>query len=66
LGLDYLDLYLIHWPVAFKRSPKPDGSPDVDFKLTDDIYSTWQAMEELVDTGKVRNIGISKSVRLFE
>lgn len=59
LGLDYLDLYLIHWPVAFKRNPKPDGSPDVDFKLTEDIYSTWQAMEELVDTGKVRNIGIS-------
>lgn len=59
LGLDYLDLYLMHWPVAFKEQTNSDGSPIVDLDLTEDPYSTWKAMEKLVDAGKVRNIGIS-------
>jgi diketogulonate reductase-like aldo/keto reductase len=50
----------MHWPIAFKKEPKADGSPIVDFELTENPYLTWKAMEELVDTGKVRNIGISK------
>jgi diketogulonate reductase-like aldo/keto reductase len=58
--VDYLDLYLIHWPVAFDKKPNPDGTPAVDFELTENPYSTWQAMEKLVDSGKVKNIGISK------
>lgn len=40
LGLDYLDLYLIHQPLG-------------------DIYGAWRAMEELLDEGKVRAIGVS-------
>jgi diketogulonate reductase-like aldo/keto reductase len=62
LGLDYLDLYLIHWPVAFKRGednfPKnPDGSVkyDVDIHPT----TTWLAMEPLVQKGLVKSIGLS-------
>ncbi|XP_052723928.1 NADPH-dependent aldo-keto reductase, chloroplastic isoform X5 [Vigna angularis] len=49
LKLDYLDLYLIHWPVSAK-----DG------KLTKpDIPSTWRAMEALYNSGKTRAIGVS-------
>ncbi|KDR82531.1 hypothetical protein GALMADRAFT_237878 [Galerina marginata CBS 339.88] len=55
LGTDYLDLYLIHWPVAFKKG----GNNDVDFELTENPYPTWQKLEEMVEKGKVRNIGIS-------
>ncbi|KAG2127641.1 NADP-dependent oxidoreductase domain-containing protein [Suillus bovinus] len=54
LGTDYLDLYLIHWPVAFKT-----GTTILDEDLTADPYPTWQKLEELVDKGKIRNIGIS-------
>ncbi|KAJ0258835.1 NADP-dependent oxidoreductase domain-containing protein [Hirschfeldia incana] len=56
LQLDYLDLYLIHWPVSLKK-----GSTD--FKpeniLPTDIPSTWKAMEALFDSGKARAIGVS-------
>ncbi|KAK6943011.1 NADP-dependent oxidoreductase domain [Dillenia turbinata] len=56
LQLDYLDLYLIHWPVKFKK-----GS--VGFKLENldktDIPSTWKAMEAVYDSGKTRAIGVS-------
>ncbi|EIN06805.1 Aldo/keto reductase [Punctularia strigosozonata HHB-11173 SS5] len=55
LGTDYVDLYIIHWPVAFKK-----GSNNVlDEALTADPYPTWQALEALVAKGKVRNIGVS-------
>jgi len=63
LGVDYLDLYLIHHPIAFAPSSKigdtpkrPDGSI-----VFDDVplRETWEAMQELVDAGLVRNIGVS-------
>ncbi|CAL1701603.1 unnamed protein product [Somion occarium] len=55
LNTEYLDLYLIHWPIAFKK-----GSNNVlDKELTANPYPTWQKLEELVDKGKIRNIGIS-------
>ncbi|KAH9932757.1 NADP-dependent oxidoreductase domain-containing protein [Epithele typhae] len=55
LGVDYLDLYLIHWPIAVKK-----GTADVvDEDLTANPYPTWKKLEEMVDKGKVRNIGIS-------
>ncbi|CAI7600946.1 unnamed protein product [Penicillium viridicatum] len=54
LGLEYLDLYLMHWPVAFK----PDtGHKDVIDNVN--ILETWWAMEELVKEGLVRQIGVS-------
>uniref|UniRef100_A0A5B7C1X9 Putative aldo-keto reductase family 4 member C9 n=1 Tax=Davidia involucrata TaxID=16924 RepID=A0A5B7C1X9_DAVIN len=56
LQLDYLDLYLIHWPVRMKKGAvgfKPEN-------LTQpDIPSTWRAMEALYDSGKARAIGVS-------
>nr|XP_023912514.1 NADPH-dependent aldo-keto reductase, chloroplastic-like isoform X2 [Quercus suber] len=56
LQLDYVDLYLIHWPVSMKKGSvgnKPEN-------LTQpDIPSTWKAMEALYDSGKARAIGVS-------
>lgn len=56
LQIEYLDLYLIHWPVSMKKGStgfKPEN-------LTQpDIPSTWRAMEELYDSGKARAIGVS-------
>ncbi|MDR6417371.1 aldo/keto reductase [Pseudarthrobacter sulfonivorans] len=43
LGLDYLDLYLIHWPAP----------------ATDLYLESWRALEKLLADGKVRTIGVS-------
>jgi len=56
LQLDYLDLYLIHWPVSMKKGSvgfKPENL------IQPDIPSTWKAMEALYDSGKARAIGVS-------
>lgn len=69
LQLDYLDLYLIHFPIAQTFVPfeerYPPGwflDPDaVDPKISLDavpIAETWRAMERLVDENLVRNIGV--------
>lgn len=49
LGLDYLDLYLIHWPANKKQ-----------FANNDEInLSTWQALIDLHKQGKIKAIGVS-------
>ncbi|KAJ8961889.1 hypothetical protein NQ318_021507 [Aromia moschata] len=61
LGLDYLDLYLIHWPFALKEDgelfpTEADGSvaySDVDY------VDTWRAMEEVQKKGLTKSIGVS-------
>ncbi|RAQ54169.1 hypothetical protein AFGD_005406 [Aspergillus flavus] len=55
LGLDYLDLYLMHWPVAFEPGSVYNTVIDHDT----DLRETWSAMEDLVREGLVRQIGIS-------
>ncbi|KAI8344692.1 NADP-dependent oxidoreductase domain-containing protein [Chlamydoabsidia padenii] len=60
LQLDYLDLYLIHWPIAFQAGEeKVPKDADGNVILDDTSYlDTWAAMEKL-DTSKVRAIGVS-------
>lgn len=65
LGTDYVDLYLIHWPVSFKKGSKPSERFPIDpadegVHVVDvPIKETWQAMEALVKKGKIRSIGVS-------
>ncbi|KAJ5701317.1 hypothetical protein N7488_008865 [Penicillium malachiteum] len=69
LGVEYLDLYLMHWPVAFKSGNKwfPMSEEGV-FQLADvDYISTYKEMEKLLSTGKVKAIGVSNfNVRRLE
>lgn len=69
-GLEYLDLYLMHWPVALEPEVKGDalplapvkkanGKPSVNKDLSDNVLPTWREMEKLVDEGLVKSIGIS-------
>ena len=50
LGLDYLDLYLIHWPANEKQFGADAAKINAE---------TWRAMEELYEAGKIRAIGLS-------
>ncbi len=50
LGLDYLDLYLIHWPANEKQFGADAAKINAE---------TWWAMEELYEAGKIRAIGLS-------
>ena len=61
LGLTYVDLYLIHWPMGFQEGgdlfPKDDKDQiifsDVDF------METWKGMEECAKLGLAKSIGVS-------
>lgn len=59
LKLDYLDLFLIHWPVAFSHEVFFPRSGEDYFSLADmPTISTWRAMEACVEKGLVRHIGV--------
>jgi diketogulonate reductase-like aldo/keto reductase len=62
LRLDYLDLYLVHWPFPNYHAPGCDvNSRNKDAKpyIHAEFMKTWRKMEELVDLGLVRHIGTS-------
>jgi len=55
LQLDYVDLYLIHWPIA----QKPDSPEFVENVEDVPIIDTWREMEKLYKAGKAKAIGVS-------
>jgi alcohol dehydrogenase (NADP+) len=62
LQLDYLDLYLIHWPFPNYHAPGCDvtsRSPDAKPYIHENYMKTWRKLEELVSIGLVRHIGTS-------
>lgn len=66
LGLEYLDLYLIHWPFPNYHAPGVSvDSRDHNAKpyIHENYMKTWRKLETLVDKGLVRNIGTSNMTR---
>ncbi|KAJ6108335.1 Glycerol 2-dehydrogenase (NADP(+)) [Penicillium sp. IBT 18751x] len=65
LKLDYVDLFLVHWPIAAEKDgqekPKigPDGKYVILKDLTENHETTWRAMEKLYEEGKAKAIGVS-------
>ncbi len=60
LQLTYLDLYLIHWPVALRKdAPRPLRAEDMIDLDQMPIAATWRAMEQLAQEGLCRTIGVS-------
>ncbi len=60
LGLEHLDLYLIHWPVAHRHGVLIPERPEDQISLErQPLADTWGAMEDLVAAGLVRQIGVS-------
>ena len=62
LQLDYVDLYLIHTPFAFRPGDEQDprdGSGNVIYDTGVTLLDTWRAMEGLVDEGRCKAIGLS-------
>ncbi|KAK9311321.1 NADP-dependent oxidoreductase domain-containing protein [Lipomyces starkeyi] len=66
LGVDYLDLYLMHWPVTL--NPKGNhplfpttttGARDLLPEEEWNYIKTWAAMQALLKTGKVKSIGVA-------
>ncbi|KAH8879232.1 hypothetical protein GQ53DRAFT_800306 [Thozetella sp. PMI_491] len=79
LQLNYVDLYLMHFPHAYKpgkdnstiRHSSGNGKPVIDYEMSRNYPETWKAMERLVDLGKARSIGLAnfnilKTKRILE
>ncbi|KAH9907806.1 NADP-dependent oxidoreductase domain-containing protein [Xylariomycetidae sp. FL2044] len=65
LGLDYVDLFIMHFPYAYKKTANygtqrdERGRPAIDIELSRSFDVTWRAMERLVEIGKTKYIGLS-------
>ncbi len=62
LQLDYLDLYLVHWPFPNYHTPGCSAdyrSPDARSYIHENYMKTWRQMEKLFTAGLVRHIGTS-------
>jgi diketogulonate reductase-like aldo/keto reductase len=62
LGLDYLDMYLVHWPFPNFHPPGcsvESRSPGARPYIHENFMKTWRRMERLVGMGLTRNIGVS-------
>lgn len=61
LNTPYLDLYLIHWPFAYKEESDsfPKDANDKILFSDVDYLDTWKVLEEAVDLGLTKSIGIS-------
>jgi len=60
-NLKYFDLYLVHFPISYQKSDQliPKDSEGNALFENFDLVDTWRAMEELVDAGLTKSVGIS-------
>lgn len=65
LKLDYIDLFLLHWPFAAEADdnhmPKlgADGKYIINKELTENLEPSWRAVEEIYRSGKAKAVGCS-------
>jgi len=64
LQLDYLDLYLVHWPVAFRHGVLyPEQTSDTVPLSEIPLHDTWRAMQDVHQQGLARHIGVANFTR---
>lgn len=66
LGIDALDMYLVHWPWPNFHVPGATGDASNEHALPyihEDFMNVWEKMTELKKSGKVKNIGTSNQTR---
>lgn len=66
LGLDYLDMYVVHWPWPNFHVPGASGDVQNDHAVPyihEDFMKVWEKMTELKKSGKVKNIGTSNQTQ---
>ncbi|KAM4039944.1 aldo-keto reductase family 1 member C1-like isoform 1-T1 [Anomaloglossus baeobatrachus] len=60
--MDYMDLFLIHWPISLQAAgnlhPKDENGKFL-IDTSTDLCATWEAMEKCKDAGLVKSIGVS-------
>lgn len=59
LGMEYVDMYLVHWPVKLKPGANNAVPKEEEFEPELDMEVTWRGMERCFDSGLCRAIGVS-------
>ena len=60
LNLEYLDLYLVHWPIAYKKQVQYHSSAEDFIPLEAlPVSDTWKEMEKMIGKGLCKHIGVS-------
>ncbi|XP_065871776.1 NADPH-dependent aldo-keto reductase, chloroplastic [Euphorbia lathyris] len=71
VGMEYIDMYLVHWPVKLKPWAWYTMPNEEDFEQNLEMEKTWAGMERCLDLGLCRSIGVSnfsttKLIRLMD
>ncbi|KAK5846481.1 NADPH-dependent aldo-keto reductase, chloroplastic [Gossypium arboreum] len=59
LGMEYIDMYLVHWPIKLKPWACNAVPKEEDFEKQLDMETTWEGMQKCLDLGLCRCIGVS-------
>ncbi|CAL5366922.1 unnamed protein product [Camellia sinensis] len=60
LGMEHVDMYLVHWPVKLKPWATNAVPEEAEFEPVLDLETTWGGMKRCLDMGLCRSIGVSK------
>lgn len=60
LGLEYVDSYLVHWPIAARKIKEASKNEKAQFeRINIPVHKVWPQMEALLDAGLTKSIGVS-------